>query len=169
MRIGPAYRSLLDPEDVIQVTYLEAFLRIEQLVAADERAFAGWLTRIADNNLRDAIRGLESDKRPAPSRRVNVASRDSVASLLDVLGVTTTTPSRGAARSESKELLEEALQRLPPDYAAVIRMYDLQRMNAVEIAKQLGRRRGNVHMLRARGLAWLREMLGSGSRFFSKA
>lgn len=34
-------------------------------------------------------------------------------------------------------------------------------------AERLGKSRGNVHMLRSRGLAWLRELLGSDSRFFS--
>jgi RNA polymerase sigma-70 factor (ECF subfamily) len=168
-RIAQQWLTVLDVDDVIQVTFLEAFLRVEQLVATEERAFLAWLTRIADNNLRDAIRGLECEKRPPPGLRIQPTPQDSVVSLLDVLGVTSATPSRGAARGEAKELLEEALLRLPPDYATVIRLYDLQRMSAPEIAERLGKSRGNVHMLRSRGLAWLRELLVSDSRFFSEA
>ncbi len=166
-KIGDQWRGILEADDVIQVTYLEAFLRVEQLVAPNLRAFLGWLTRIADNNLLDAIRGLECEKRLPPTMRLQGTTQDSMVSLLDVIGVTSTTPSRGAARGETRELLEEALTRLPPDYATVIRLYDLQRMSAPEIAQQLGKSRANVHMLRSRGIAWLRELLGSDSRFFS--
>ena len=51
--------------DVMQVTYLEAFLHIDQLTARDTSAFLAWLTRIAENAIRDAVRGLTRTDRVA--------------------------------------------------------------------------------------------------------
>ena len=66
--INQAWRSKLDAADVMQVTYLEAFLRIGQLKTRDSEVFAAWLTRIAENNLRDAVRQFQRLKRPDPRR-----------------------------------------------------------------------------------------------------
>ena len=93
-RIDKRWRASLDEDDVMQVTYLEAFLHIDQLTARDSTSFLAWLTRIAENALRDAVRGLTRQKRPDPARRVlDAPGPDSYVGLLECLGVTTTTPS----------------------------------------------------------------------------
>src|SRR5690349_19303684 len=61
------WQAVLAIDDVMQVTYLEAFLRIRQFHGDNQAAFVVWLQRTADNNLRDAIRGLECGKRPPPA------------------------------------------------------------------------------------------------------
>src|SRR5262245_56325849 len=92
--IDKRWRASIDEDDVMQVTYLEAFLHIDQLTARDSTSFLSWLTRIAENALRDAIRGLSRQRRPNPARRVDVpVGPDSYAGLLECLGVTSTTPS----------------------------------------------------------------------------
>jgi DNA-directed RNA polymerase specialized sigma24 family protein len=96
-RIDKRWQALLDEDDVMQVAYLEAFLHIDQLTARDTTSFLAWLTRIAENAIRDAIRGLSRQKRPDPARRVvSSPATDSYVGLLECLGVTTTTPSREA-------------------------------------------------------------------------
>src|ERR1051325_6757940 len=86
-RIDNRWRALLDEDDVMQVTYLEAFLHIDQLTARDTASFLVWLTRIAENAIRDAVRGLSRQKRPDPARRVAPPSlQDSYVGLLDCLG-----------------------------------------------------------------------------------
>jgi RNA polymerase sigma factor (sigma-70 family) len=169
LRIGPLWQSVIDPEDVIQVTLLEAFLRIKRLQPPTVGAFEAWLARIADNNLRDAIRGLERQKRPDPRRRVaSHQSADSELRLLEHLGFTSTTPSRQAAQKEAGILLQEAVARLPESYAAVVRMYDLDGHTIDDVSAQLGRSAGAVYMLRARAHHRLEELLGQSSLFFSK-
>src|SRR5256885_1282570 len=63
-KIGAKYRGLVDAEDVIQVTCLEAFLRIRSFRPRDPDSFMAWLRRAAENNLQDAFRNLEREKRP---------------------------------------------------------------------------------------------------------
>ena len=166
--IGGQWRGALDADDIMQVTYLEAFLQIGSLAGTTRRTFMGWLMRIARNNLRDAIRGLESAKRPQPRRRVALpSSDDSYAALAELISQPGATPSRCAARSEARTRLEAALDRLPSDYANVLRLHDLQGRTMADTAHRMDRSRGVLYALRARALERLRDLLGSGSRYFS--
>lgn len=167
-RIDKRWRASLDEDDVMQVAYLEAFLHIDQLTARDSASFLAWLTRIAENALRDAIRGLSRQKRPDPARRVvAVPGSDSYVGLLECLGVTTTTPSREASRRDAAAVLETAVARLPQDYKTAVRLYDLEGRSASEVAAEMARSVGAVHMLRARAHDRLRQDLGTSSQFFS--
>jgi len=167
-RIDKRFRASLDEDDVMQVAYLEAFLHIDQLTARDSASFLAWLTRIAENALRDAVRGLSRQKRPDPARRiVAVEGADSYVGLLECLGVTTTTPSREVARRDTAAILETAIARLPEDYKTAVRLYDLEGRPVSEVAANMGRSAGAVHMLRARAHDRLRQDLGTSSQFFS--
>ena len=167
-RIENRWRALLDEDDVMQVAYLEAFLHIDQLTARDTASFLSWLTRIAENALLDASRGLSRKKRPDPARRVvPTSAADSYAGLLDCLGITTTTPSREAACKDATGMLEAAIGRLPEDYQVAIRLYDLEGRPVSDVATAMGRSVGAVHMLRARAHDRLRNDLGSSSNFFT--
>lgn len=166
--IGKQWRSLLSVDDVMQVTYLEAFLRISDLREPTVQRFCGWLKRIAENNLRDAIKELSRQKRPSPDRRVSIASDgDFFLALYEQLGATSTTPSRVAASREARAALDSALKELPADYATVVRLYDLEGRSGPEVAETMGKSRGAVFMLRARAHAQLRAILGSGTKFLS--
>ena len=167
LSIAREWRSVLEPADVMQVTYLEAFMEIRRFDPDRAQPFRAWLQRIAENNLRDAIRGLQRQKRPQPSNRVDApAGADSTWELYAHLGVTTTTPSRHVSREERLTHLNAALESLPDDYRKVIRLYDLQGLPIAEVAGQLGRSSGAIHMLRARAHDRLREQLGSASVWF---
>lgn len=162
------WSSVLDVDDVLQVTYLEAFLRISRFEYKGPGAFAGWVSRIAENNLRDAIRELERLKRPQPQDRIVRSNEQSSFALLEGLGFTLTTPSRHAAHQEVKQAIADALSRIPDDYAEVVRLYDLEGMTAPEVAARINRSTGAVYMLRSRALDRLRESFATDSQHFSK-
>ena len=169
-KIGQQWKASLDEDDVMQVTYLEAFMLIEQFKPRGEGSFTAWLSQVAENNLRDALRGLNAAKRPNPKQRVRAPSRasaDSFVALVELLGTTENTPSRAAAAGEAVQILESALSTLPPDYERVVRLYDLEGLSAQEVGAQLGRSTGAIYMLRARAHERLKKALGSGSRFFT--
>jgi len=168
--IAPQWKTLVDEDDVLQVTFLEAFLRIATFENRGEGAFLAWLTRIAQNNLKDAIRGLQRAKRPDPRKRVgNGGNEESYVGLVEVIGMTLTTPSMHAAKGEMIRALDQALDRLPEDYRRVIRMYDLEGTPIEDVARELGRSAGAVYMLRARAHERLASELGGQSQFFSKS
>lgn len=165
-QIRPQYRSALDVDDVLQITYLEAFLRIGSFENRGAGAFAAWLNQIATNNLRDAIRELVVKKRPPPDQRIVATgngSESGAAALLDRIGWTSTTPSRHASDEEQQAIVLAALDRLPPDYACVLRMFELDGRAADAIAETMGRSVGAVYMLRARAIDRLRDVLSGVS------
>ena len=170
LSIGREWRSMLDPADVMQVTYLEAYLQVCRYDPDRSEPFPAWLRRIAENNLRDAIRALQRQKRPPPSGRIEPSQdSDSSSELFALLGVATTTPSRYVAREERIARLNAALDSLPDDYGRAVRLYDLDGLPIAEVARRMGRSGGAVHMLRARAHDRLREMLGSESGWFSSS
>lgn len=170
LSISREWRSVLEPADVMQVTYLEAFIQIASYDSERSESFRAWLQRIAENNLRDAIRGLERQKRPQPSRRVETpAAADSAGELYALLGVTTTTPSRGVRDEERADRLSAVLEALPEDYGRVVRMYDIQGLPIADVSARMGRSPGAVHMLRARAHDRLRQLLGPESAWFGSS
>ena len=169
-KIGAQWRTSLDEDDVMQVTYLESFLLVGQFKYRGAGSFLAWLSQVAENNLRDALRGLQAAKRPNPKRRVQVskhAAENSFVALVELLGATESTPSRAAARDESEQIIEQVLSSLPPDYERVVRLYDLECRSAQEVAEQLGRSTGAIYMLRARAHERMRSELGNASQFFT--
>lgn len=165
--LGSKFRAVLDQDDVMQVTYLEAFLRMRDLKARGDREFVAWLSQIARNNMRDAIKGLTRIKRPDPRRQVQPTSPDEQAdALIELAGGDSNTPSRVAGAGERKTILTAALNKLPPDYAGVLREYDLDSRSIDEIASRMGRSKGAVFMLRARALERLKEILPTISAMY---
>ncbi len=166
-KIRSIHRADFDVDDILQVTYLEAYLRIEQFHSRGPGSFQAWLTRIADNNLQDAIRSIDRKKRPPREKQVRLSSRDnSYVTLFMLLGGTTHTPSKHLAKKEAEWQLERALTKLPPDYETVVRLSDLQGLSGSEVAEVMGRTLPSVYMLKGRAHARLAELLGSLSCFF---
>jgi RNA polymerase sigma factor (sigma-70 family) len=165
--INLRWQSLLSVDDVMQQTYLDAFLAIRGFQSREVSSFRGWLAIRAKRNLTDAIRMLEADKRGGKQRRIETAiGGDSVVALYQLL-VESATPSRLAAKDEAGSSLESAIKRLPPVYERVVRLYDLEGKSAKETADTLNRSVGAMYMLRARAHDQLTEMMGAPSRYFS--
>ncbi len=167
LRIEKNWRAQLDGADVMQVTYIEAFQHIREFDAARADRFQSWLRQMAENNLRDAIRGLTRQKRGGP--RAGSSGVMPLGQAEVNATATTTTPSRTARRNDRSRQLQEALARLPPDYAQCIRLVDLEGRPVGEVAHALRRSVGAVHMLRARACDRLRALLGSESEFLTSS
>lgn len=170
-RIGAAFRSQIEEDDVMQVTYLEAVTRLSRFTGGGASGFLAWLTRLAENNLVDAVRSLESAKRPDPRKRVHAprSHEESMVALVEMLGESSSTPSRMAAKGEASRFLDAALARLPSDYEKVVRLYDLHGKSVGEVASEMGRSEGAVYMMRARAHDQLRDLMGPDGRYFTNA
>lgn len=164
LKISPKWRGSIDAADVMQVTYLEAFAHISEFDPSRTESFSAWLTRMAENNLRDAIRALEAKKNPPPHLKLDAYDDDHGLALFDVLTSGGETPSRIVRKDEAHQRLAQALRCLPPDYARTIQLYDLEGRSVEDVAAQLGRSTGAVYMLRMRAHDRLRELLGRASQ-----
>jgi RNA polymerase sigma-70 factor (ECF subfamily) len=167
-KIPPRWQSILSEDDVMQQTYADAIRAIRGFKPCGSEAFAAWLKTIAKRNLYDAIKALKAERRGGDRQRIEPTNRDdSSLDLFRLLGGSSTTPSRCAAREEAKAILQKTISRLPEAYRRVVQMYDLEGRSAQEIADELGRSPGAIFMLRARAHARMREEMGTASDFLS--
>ncbi len=122
LSIDRRWQASFDREDVMQVTYLEAYLRIATLRSRTAEGFRGWLANIAENNLRDALRALQRDKRPDGEgrRRATRGSGTSAETLTASLLDGHPTAGSVAAGREAVSRLREALERVPSSYRRVL-------------------------------------------------
>lgn len=168
MDINVKWRSVLEPDDVMQATYLEAAMDIQSFTGSPEQ-FSGWLWTIAQNNLRDAITELERKKRPHPDKRVEPSTgSDPLLDLYQAMTAGATTPSGRFARNEIIAILNSEIETLPEDYGKILRLHYFQDLPFKAVAKEMGRTYGAVVLLHHRARARLAQRLGSPSRFFSK-
>ena len=162
------WQVVLSEDDVMQEAYTDAFLDIADFVPQGDGSFERWLATIARHNLLNAVEMLEAEKRGGNRRPIDLPTPDeSFFNLYEVLAGTTTTPSRHAARTETRVALQRALERLPEDYRCVVQMYDLEGRAIEEVSAALKRRPGAVYMLRGRAHRALRRLLGTPSRTLS--
>lgn len=162
LQIAPKWQSLIDVDDVLQVTYLDAALHIGDLAANTIEGFYGWLRRIAHNNLNDAIREQGREKR-GRDRIVDPNDDSSYDRFLDRVSGTTTTPTRTVRLAETRSRVQNVLNALPPDYERVLRLYEMEGRSIFEIAEIISRSQGAVKMLLARARERFVDLFGASS------
>lgn len=161
LRIPRDLSGLLDADDLVQETHIEAFRHFDEFHSRGGGHFRGWLRKIAIHKLRDAIKRHRADKRGG-GRAQLVPARDATEStmmLLDALAQESRTPSRSVARLEALGLLERAIQSLPPRYQEAVRLVYIEQRSVVDAAQQTGTSERAIHGLCRRSIKLLRETL----------
>lgn len=164
--IPARWRSVLSVEDVMQETYIDAFLDIRRFVPRTDGSFRAWLRTLARHNLDQALEKLGAEKRGGTWRRIQPdGGEDSLLKFHELLRGDGSTPSRRASRKEACVRLRKAIKKLPPDYRRVVEMYDLEGRPADEVAAALSLSPGAVFMRRKRAHRRLKEIMGRRSRY----
>jgi RNA polymerase sigma-70 factor (ECF subfamily) len=136
-----------EAEDVMQDAYVRAYQHLRQF--AGKSSFATWLTRIA---IHEAL----ARKR----RRGRMEELDALplnGESMSILKSSDPTPEDGTARSQMRELLEHAIERLPETYRTVVVMREVEEMSVAETAAGLGLTEGVVKTRLHRAHAMLRK------------
>jgi RNA polymerase sigma-70 factor, ECF subfamily len=156
-------------EDILQITFSQAFCDIGRFQPRSDASFGNWLARIAENRLLDAIKQHDAPKRGGDLRRVADAGRDEsrILSLWDWIAVNDTSPSSVIAREEALHALNVALAALPPDQREAIRLKHLEGKSVEETAAAMGRTPDAVRGLIHRGKQQIQEAMGRASRWIS--
>ncbi len=142
-----------DAEEAMQ----ESFLKVYQHLSGFQRAsrFSTWLTRIAVNEALQILRR----RRPTDSLNelVEVAEQKLPRQFEDWHD----TPEEQYAKQEIRQLVEQAIQSLPPAYRVALTLHDLEGLSGEEVAAalELSLPAAKSRILRARLL--LREALAS--------
>jgi RNA polymerase sigma-70 factor (ECF subfamily) len=119
-----------DAEDAMQDTFVKAFRHLDQF--RRESRFTTWLTRIAVN---EALQ-----KRQARKESVSLdESRDVESRTLPRrFEPWTADPEKLYGKKEIRQLVERAIQALPPIYRETLVLRDIEEMSAEEAAEALG-------------------------------
>jgi RNA polymerase sigma-70 factor, ECF subfamily len=160
----------IDPDDVLQETYIVAFKSLAGHQFDGLAAFYKWLETVALSRLEDQQRALRRQKRDVA--RETAPPADATASYPDLvhrLADPASTPSRQVARNEAVAAVMTCLARLSDEQRDVIRMRFLEGRPVAEVAARLEKSEAAIHMLCHRALKALREQMVFVTRFLTGA
>jgi RNA polymerase sigma-70 factor (ECF subfamily) len=157
LRMGEELRSKLESMDLVQDVLLSALKDLRDFRYQDEGDFLRWLSRIAENRLRDNVDKLHADKRDIRKevRFDNYGPRTEGRSFGERGPVDATTPSVIMSRKEELDELARAIEELKPEYKEVIILTKIEGLSYKEISNRLGKSDEAVRKLFTRAMAAL--------------
>jgi RNA polymerase sigma-70 factor (ECF subfamily) len=153
-RLYRAARAILrndgEAEDVMQDSYVRAYEHLDQF--AGRAKFSTWLTRIAVHEALARQHRRNRFQQPEPTAEEEGDAMERYSSL-------TANPEQQASNSETRRLLEEAVETLPDSYRTVFILRDVEEMSTAETADVLEITEENVKVRLHRARAMLRKSL----------
>ncbi len=134
---GLAYRMLgnaEDAEDATQETFLEAYKSIKSFRFQSQ--FGTWLYRVGLNTCNQYIRKAKSRNRMLDAYTDNTAA----GGMTEEREI----PERKTIKTEQSQVVQSAIDRLPPKQREVITLYYMQHLKYKEIAEVLNCSLGTV-------------------------
>jgi RNA polymerase sigma-70 factor (ECF subfamily) len=145
--------------DLVQETLLEAGRCFEGFHGQNENELLAWLHGILQHRLGTLRRQFQTAKRQV--RQELPLGGFSSGGMGCELHDPVRSPSSWVAAREDAEMLDEALNRLPTEYAVVIRLRNQQGLSFAEVGADLGRSPDAARKLWARAVERLAAELGS--------
>ena len=149
-RLNQNLRSKLDSVDVVQDVLIQALGGLKGFTYRNEGDFLRWLSRIAENKLRDIFDKFHADKRDI---RKEIPFKEQRRNTIGAMGITT--PSVIMCKKEALDRLEKALDELKPEYKEVVVLKRIEGLSYAEIAERLGKSTEAVGMLLSRAITAL--------------
>ena len=154
LRMGAELRTKLESMDLVQDVLMSALKDLGNFTYKAEGDFLRWLSKIAENRLRNQLQRLHANKRDIRKEvRLNgykPTVEDSFVAALDA--VDTTTPSAIMSKREELDKLTKAIDVLKPEFRQVIIWTKIEGLSYKEIGKQLGKSSEAVRKLVSRAL-----------------
>jgi len=152
--MGAELRSKLESMDLVQDVLMSALKDLGNFTYKTEGDFLRWLSRIAENRLRNHLQRLHANKRDIRKEvrfdGYRQTVEDSFVAALDA--VDTTTPSAIMSKREDLDRLAKAIDALKPEYRKVIVQTKIEGLSYKEIGEQLGKSSEAVRKLVSRAL-----------------
>jgi RNA polymerase sigma-70 factor (ECF subfamily) len=162
-RLDHRLQGRVDPSDVLQDAYLEAWRDLGSYLDRPEIPFFLWLRGIAGNKLRELHRHHLGTQMRDPRREVSIhggamPETTTTAMAAELLG-NLTRASEEAVRLELKLRLQEALNAMDPLDREVLALRHFEQLSPVETARVLGIKEKAAGMRYVRALRRLKEIL----------
>jgi RNA polymerase sigma-70 factor (ECF subfamily) len=139
-------RNEADADDITQETYLRAFQHLSQFEGRAK--FSTWLLRIA---IREALARYRENAR--------FEDLDEIAESEMLAADPRSSPEQMLARGEIREVVQRAIDELPPTLRTVLMLREIEGMTTAEAAEVLEISEDNVNVRLHRAKAKLREKL----------
>ncbi len=163
LRMGRELRSKLESMDLVQDVLVSALRDLGDFTYKDEGDFLRWLSKIAENRLRDNVDKLHADKRDIRKEvRLDNHGPTTGGRFFGVRGpIDATTPRVIMSRREELEELAKAMDELKPEYKEVIVLAKIEELSYKEISDKLGKSNEAVRKLVSRAMAALTSVFES--------
>ena len=157
LRMNKELRSKLESMDLAQDVLIHALRGLGDFTYENEGDFIRWLSKIAQNALRDNLDKLHADKR-------NVRKELPLDGYMSTTNskfvgspgpIDSTTPSMIMSRKEDLARLEKAIDMVKPEYREVIVLSKIEGLSYREIGDRLSKSDDAVRMLLSRAMASL--------------
>jgi len=150
--MGAELRSKLESMDLVQDALMCGLRDLGDFIYRNEGDFLRWLTKIAENRLRDNLDKLHADKRDIRREiRLDDGERTTGRVFVGTAGpIDAITPSVIMSRKEDLDKLEKAIDQLRPEYREVIMLAKVEELSYSQIGDRLGKSTGAVKMLVSR-------------------
>lgn len=161
-QMDPVMRSKVEPEDILQQVYLEAFRAIGQFNYQGKDSFLRWMFTILDRKLIDEHRALRAERRDVRREVSAGPSAGRHTTYVDLMARVMTegsSPSQVVRKNEALGALSVCVAALPEHYREVIRMRFMEGRPVADVAEALGRSIGSIHMICHRALRQLRDQV----------
>lgn len=157
LQIDPRICSKLDPADLVQDTFLEAYEAFPRFRGETEASFLAWLRQILATRLATSVRYyLGTKQRDVRLERNLHAQLDQSSVFWEHLVSSASTPSLKVSRKETEAQLVQAMARLPEHYRQVLQMRHTENLPFAQIAEKMNRSIDSVQKLWVRALAQLK-------------
>ena len=157
LRMGNEIRPRLDSMDLVQDALVSAMGGLKDFTYKNEGDFLRWLARITQNELRDNLDKIYTDKRDIRKEvRLENHGPTTGGGFVGTPGpIAHTTPSVIMSKKEDLDKLEKAIDQLKPDYRKVIVLAKIDGLTYKEIADRLGKSIDSVGHLLSRAMVAL--------------
>lgn len=140
-RMGAELRGKLESMDLVQDAFVAAMKDLDNFEYRDEGDFLRWMSKIAENRIRDNLKRLHADKRDI-RREVPINHRvpttgDNRPRMPEP--IRTTTPSVIMSISEELDKLENAMNLLKPEDREVIVLTQIEGLSLKKIGDRLSK------------------------------
>jgi RNA polymerase sigma-70 factor (ECF subfamily) len=167
-RLDQRLQGRIDPSDVIQDAYLDAWRDLKAYVERPAMPLFLWLRGIAGNKLREIHRHHLGTQMRDPRREVSIYDQalpeTTSAALAAQLVGNLTRASEEAVRVEMKVRLQDALNTMEPLDREVLALRHFEQLSPAETAQVLGIKEKAAGMRYVRALRRLKEILSSLSK-----
>ena len=163
--IGPALRSRVEPEDIVQEVVVSALSSIDQFQVEGRDPFR-LLCQLAEQRIIDAHRHHVGAQKRSAAREVSmdapVAGGDGFG-FINMLVASITSPSQAFSRDQKEFQLQQAIAELNDEQREILRLRFVEGLATKDIAERIGKSDGAIRVTLTRTVAHLQEILAIDS------